>query len=185
MLDRVRYALPHLVMLAVAGGLYAAALQIDTSGAGGRLGPDFWPKLVIALMALLSLYEASRRLLVGRPRVVEGDSQKAPAGAAEPEPAPAEPERTHHGMLWGGLVLVVGYVAAVPWLGFFVTTGLFLAGFAWVGGFRRPLLNLAVGGAGALLLVVLFMRVAYISLPLGEGVFRDLSVALLALLGVK
>jgi hypothetical protein len=32
---------------------------------------------------------------------------------------------------------------------------------------------------------VIFMRVAYISLPLGAGPFHDLSTALLALIGVR
>jgi hypothetical protein len=33
-------------------------------------------------------------------------------------------------------------------------------------------------------MVVLFMRVAYISLPLGEGPFRSLSIALMSAIGV-
>ncbi len=33
-------------------------------------------------------------------------------------------------------------------------------------------------------MVVLFMRVAYISLPLGEGPFRAISLALMSAIGV-
>jgi hypothetical protein len=83
------------------------------------------------------------------------------------------------------MALIVGYVVAVSWLGFFLTSALFLASFVWIGGYRRPLATLLLSGIGAFVLVVIFMRVAYISLPLGEGAFRSLSMALLTLIGVK
>lgn len=88
-------------------------------------------------------------------------------------------------MLAGGIALVAAYVFAVPWLGFFLTTALFLGVFPWVGGLRRPLLSAMLGIAGSLALVVVFMRVAYISLPLGEGPFRALSLALMRAIGVS
>jgi putative tricarboxylic transport membrane protein len=181
---RLRHCLPHFVMLLVALALYAAAGQIETQP--GRIGPDFWPKAIIVFMALLCLYEVVKRLFFGSgftPRgLIEGLAEK-PAGSD-----PASLERTdqgrHFGMLLGGGALIAGFVAAVSWLGFFLSTVLFLGGFAWVGGFRRPLWTLAIGVAGSLLTVVLFMRVAYISLPLGVGPFQSLSLALLRLIGV-
>jgi hypothetical protein len=88
-------------------------------------------------------------------------------------------------MLAAGVLLVAAYVLAVPWLGFFLTTAIFLAVFPWMGGLRRPVLCAVLGGLGSFVLVVLFMRVAYISLPLGEGPFRTLSLALLEWIGVK
>ncbi len=179
MLNRVRHALPHLLMLGASLALYGAAMQIE-GGRGGRLGPDFWPEVVIAVMGLLCLYEVVRRLAFG-----PAPAAPAAAAQAQAEAAPQEDEAEQPRLLGAGVALVVGFVLAVPWLGFFTSTLLFLAGFAWIGGFRRPLLNLAVAAAGALLLVFLFMRVAYISLPLGEGVFRQLSLLLMTWLGVK
>jgi hypothetical protein len=38
---------------------------------------------------------------------------------------------------------------------------------------------------GTLLLVFLFMKVVYVSLPLGKGVFGEISIALLPLLGIR
>ncbi len=80
---------------------------------------------------------------------------------------------------------MAAYVLSVPWLGFFLTTAAFLSLFPWVGGVRRPLLCVVLGVLGSFLLVVLFMRIAYISLPLGDGPFRALSLALLDWIGVK
>jgi hypothetical protein len=187
--ERLRAVLPHTLMLLVAIGLYLAAMQIDTAGAaaGGRIGPDFWPKVVIVFMGLLCLYEIARRLFLqggGSARGLTEGLNQNPAEAGE-QPADEEPDREYPHLLWAGTALIVGYVLAVPWLGFFVTTTLFLAAFTWLGGFRRPVIAAAVSAIGAFALVVIFMRVAYISLPLGAGPFHDLSTALLALIGVR
>lgn len=88
-------------------------------------------------------------------------------------------------MLYGGIALIAAYVVLVPWIGFFVATTLFLAIFPWIGGLRRPVLAGALGLAGSLVLVVVFMRIAYISLPLGEGPFRAISIALMRAIGVS
>jgi hypothetical protein len=191
MAERLRLVLPHSVMLVVSIALYWAAMQIDGGGAatGGRIGPDFWPKVVIGFMGLLCLYEIVKRLFV-RNSVdatgLTGDLERNPAEAVDPTIASAPtPEPEYPRLLWAGVALIVGYVVVVPWLGFFVTTGLFLAAFIRLGGFRRTLFNAAISGIGAFVLVVIFMRVAYISLPLGEGPFRALSTSLLSLIGVK
>lgn len=182
---RVLQVLPHGVMLAFAGFLYWAATRIDVSAAtGSRLGADTWPKAVIVVMALLCAYEIVKRLLVRttfEAQGLTGALTRNPAG----EPVAEEPQGPEHrGKLVAGTLLVVGYVVAVPWLGFFVATALFLAAFPLAGGLRRGVLAAAIGLAGSLVLIVLFMRVAYISLPLGEGPFRALTLALLRLIGV-
>jgi len=193
MLERLRAVLPHSLMLLVAIGLYLAAMRIDTAGAavGGRIGPDFWPKVVIVFMGLLCVYEIVKRLVLHSSFTARGLTEGLTHNPAEPSeisdgvPVEAEPEREYPALLWSGAALIVGYVLVVPWLGFFLTTALFLAVFIRLGGFRRPLVTLAVSVIGAFALVVIFMRVAYISLPLGAGPFHDLSTALLALIGVR
>ena len=189
MLERLRAVLPHSLMLLVAIGLYLAAMHIDTAGAavGGRIGPDFWPKVVIVFMALLCLYEIVKRLLLHSSFTARGLTEGLTHNPAEGDAAAedSQPGREYPHLLWAGTALIVGYVVVVPWLGFFLTTTLFLAAFTWLGGFRRPLIAAAVSAIGAFALVVIFMRVAYISLPLGAGPFHDLSTALLALIGVR
>ena len=192
MLERLRAVLPHSLMLLVAIALYLAAMRIDTAGAeaGGRIGPDFWPKVVIAFMALLCVYEIVKRLVLHSTFTASGLTEALthnPAAQAEVSdgmPVETEPEREYPRLLWSGAALIVGYVIVVPWLGFFLTTALFLAAFIWLGGFRRLLITLAVSAIGAFALVVIFMRVAYISLPLGVGPFKDLSIGLMRLIGV-
>ncbi len=207
---RLRWALPHLAMLGVAGLLWWAARLIDTdaAGAGGRIGPDFWPKAIIVFLAGLCAWESVMRLFVRRlerpdaagvsgAAAVPGPAAAAAAGpldspAASAAAAPGGSDTgsrhtgsSHTGSLLAGMASIVGYAILVDWIGFFISTALFLAVFIRIGGLRRALLSIAIGLAGSFLLVVMFMRVAYISLPLGAGPFRDLSLALLRLIGVS
>ncbi|RPH62760.1 MAG: tripartite tricarboxylate transporter TctB family protein [Burkholderiales bacterium] len=198
---RLRRVLPHAAMLAISVLLYWAALQIDTRGAEGgrRIGPDFWPKLVIAIMVALCVFEIVKRLVVKTPSTsgaTPGEPASiapAPIEAAPGVPLPVEaarvepvaPAPTSPGRLWAGNAAIAGFALAVDWVGFFVATAAFLAVFMLIGGMRRPLLATAIGVAGSFGLIVIFMRVAYISLPLGAGPFRELSLALLRLLGVS
>lgn len=179
--EKLKRVLPHTVMLVVALVLYWMATRIDAD-TGGRISPAFWPKVVIVFMGLLCAYEIGKRLLFGASFQAQGVVSTAPVNQPEAREEPAAPE--NHRMLAGGIALIAAYVIAVPWLGFFVTTAIFLAAFQWVGGLRRPVLSAVTGITGALVLVVMFMRIAYISLPLGEGPFRALSLALMRAIGV-
>ena len=171
----LRLVLPHGLLLLATALLYAAASKIASNAGAGRIGPDAWPKAILVFMGVLCAWEIARRVLT-RPRGA------APAGDGGEAGVPTE---LHVGKLAAGVGLVFGYVVVVPWVGFFAATAAFLAAFPWFGGIRRPALTLALGLAGSLALVVIFMRVAYISLPLGAGPFQALSLALLRLIGVS
>ncbi len=172
---KLRRVLPHGVMLAVSCWLYWASTRIDVE-TGGRIGPAVWPRAVIVLMGLLCAYEIVKRLVVR----TEFDAKGLVRGMADPPPG----EGSNYGMLFGGIGLIAAFVLLVPWIGFFLATALFLAIFPWVGGLRRPVVAISVSLAGTLVLAVVFLKIAYISLPLGEGPFRALSLGLMRLLGV-
>jgi len=183
-LKTVRHVLAHALLLAASIYLYHVASTITSNAGAGRLGPEAWPKAIIVAMGLLCAWEIVKRLALrsrGEARGLVGGLDRPQDGA---QAAGAEPP-FRPGMLAAGIALVFGYVLVVPWLGFFVATAAFLAVFPWFGGLRRPALTATLGVAGSLVLVVMFMRVAYISLPLGEGPFRALSLALLAAIGVS
>ena len=190
MKERLRLALPHTVLLLVAGLLYYAASLIDTSGAGAtRLAADFWPKSIIAAMALLCIYEIGKRLIMGATRDAAGliaGLDRAPL-EIEGTPAPTETPSIaapDNRKLVAGLLLIAAFVFGVAYVGFFIGTALFLVLVSWVGGFRRAWPVALISVLGAFVLLVIFMRVAYISLPLGVGPFQQLSVTLLRLIGV-
>ena len=145
-----------------------------------------WPKAVIVFMGLLCAYEIVKRLLVRTDFEAKGlVSIAVPPTASPPLGEGRGGDQDNYRMLSGGIALVAGYVVAVPWIGFFTATALFLAIFPWVGGLRRPVVSAALSLGGTLVLAVVFLKIAYISLPLGEGPFRALSLALLRLIGVS
>ena len=185
---RARQVLPYAVMLVAAALLFWAATRIDVD-TGGRISPAIWPKTIIVIMALLCAYEIVKRLVAKRTSSATGllgGLNANPAEGEAPVEEPAGPDPIERpAMLWGGIALVAAYVILAPWLGFFIATVLFLAAFPWVGGVRRPLFVAAIAALGSLAVIVIFMRVAYVSLPLGEGPFRALSLALLRALGVS
>jgi putative tricarboxylic transport membrane protein len=176
---------PHTVMLCVAGVLYWIATGIDSRGAGaGRIGPDAWPKFIIAAIAALCVYEIVKRLLIGTTFTATGLAQglNVPPEAADREIAGQQPPANNRRLL-AGVVLIFAYAVGVGYAGFFVATAMFLALFCWIGGVRRPLVVALIGLAGAAAALVMFMRVAYVSLPVGVGPFKALSTALLRLIG--
>jgi putative tricarboxylic transport membrane protein len=81
--------------------------------------------------------------------------------------------------------VTLAYVLLADTLGFLLATAGFLFGFIAVGGYRRWGVAAACAVAGSLAMVVVFMKIVYVSLPLGVGPFRAVSLALLALLGVR
>jgi len=185
--ERIRHILPHFIMLLVAIFLYWCTMQIDVSNAGeDRIGPDFWPKVIVVFMGLLCLYEIIKRLVLHSSFTATGvvsthNPNEDASDAGEPEAAAPE----YLGKLLVGAALIFGFVIVVPYLGFFTTSALFLFSFQWIGGMRKLVTGVVIALLGALVLLILFMRVAYISLPLGVGPFQDLSVWLLRLLGAQ
>lgn len=184
---KLRLVMPHGVMLVASVLLYVVASRIDVD-TGGRISPALWPKAVIVFMGLLCAYEIVKRLVASSLEssrgLIDGLDQN-PAQAAAAKEAAALAPRPAWRMLFSGIGLIAAYVIAVPWTGFILTTTVFLVLFPLVGGFRRPGLAAVIGAAGGVVLAVTFLRIAYISLPLGEGPFRSLSLALMRALGVS
>jgi putative tricarboxylic transport membrane protein len=79
---------------------------------------------------------------------------------------------------------IVLYVLLAPWLGFPLTTALFIAAFMRLCGAR--------GGAGiglnavlgTVVLLYVFVKLVYLPLPKGAGPFADLTIGLLRALRI-
>jgi putative tricarboxylic transport membrane protein len=56
---------------------------------------------------------------------------------------------------------------------------------ARAGRYRRWPVNAAVALAGALVFMFVFMKIVYLSLPLGVGPFEAISLALMRLMGIR
>jgi putative tricarboxylic transport membrane protein len=178
---------PYVVILLISCFLYYQAGLITSAGEG-RLGADFWPKSILVVAMLTCLWEIARKIGVGARRdsrpsataVTSADTALMPPGRHmddEPEVGPFVP--------WIGIGLTVAYVLSMPSLGYFLASCLFVTAFVYTGNFRKPLVAAYVGIAASLSFLFLFMRVVYVSLPLGVEPFSYLSTFIVRVMGVK
>jgi putative tricarboxylic transport membrane protein len=176
---------PYVAILVINVFLYYEALQIAAVGEG-RLGGDIWPKTILILAIATCVWEIVRKIGVGvvrnhrsragRPEAASLIPREKPTSDA-PEVAPWVP--------WIGITLTAAYVLSFPWLGYFLATFLFVAAFVYLGGYRRAWLAVAAALVASLAFMFLFMRVVYVSLPLGAGPFGQLSALLMQVMGIK
>ncbi|MGQ0543773.1 MAG: tripartite tricarboxylate transporter TctB family protein [Betaproteobacteria bacterium] len=174
MLDaaRLKRLAPYAVVAAGAGYLYYAAAGIRYAERAGVLGPDFWPKSILVLILLVCACKIAAAFF------------PAPRAAAAAASGEADAE-SHPWLVVGGMALSAGYVWAITRVGFFTATVPYLAAFIVLGGYRRWGVVAAVSGIGALALLFFFMKVVYVSLPLGQEPFLQVTLALMKLMGIR
>ena len=177
---------PYVLVLGIAALLYRSASGIDFFAPAGRIGPDFWPKMVLLLMIATCVYEIVKIGVFSRDDSVSGVLQTLSASPPTAESLPAADEgRSYPVLLALGIGITVLYAAVVPVTGFFLTTALYLVAFIALGRYRRMWLALGVSLAGTLLMVYFFMKVAYISLPIGTAPFSAVSLLLMQVMGIR
>ena len=186
MLNRLRRTVPYAIVLVATAVLFVFANRISFVAPGGRIGPDVWPKAILALSMLTCVFQIVKILFFGGageqvPGVLESIIEEAPADGS----AAAPPEPTYPHLIVGGIVLTVAYVVLIERLGFFLCTFAYLAAFAWIGRYRRPLVVLASSLVGSLLFMFVFMKVVYVSLPLGQEPFSQVTFLLMRLMGIR
>jgi putative tricarboxylic transport membrane protein len=161
--------LPEVVLLASAVYLFVVALGFRQVGPSDQIGPGFWPQVLcvgIGIGALIRLVQKLR----SRERRAVGD-------------AASETDEVRMPRVALGIALVIGYVVGMLFLGYILATALFLIAFIYLGG-QRKWYVVPLGIASSLLFAYVFLKVVYIALPSGVGVFDQLTVLLYELLGV-
>jgi len=185
MLNRLRRTVPYAIVFVATAVLFVFANRISFVAPGGRIGPDVWPKAILALSMLTCVFQIVKILFSGGgeqvPGVLESIIEEVPADAT----AAAAREPTYPHLIVGGIVLTVAYVVLIERLGFFLCTFAYLAAFAWIGRYRRPLVVLVSSLVGSLLFMFVFMKVVYVSLPLGQEPFSQVTFLLMRLMGIR
>lgn len=173
---RLRRSAAYAVIFCVAAYLYTLAGHFQFEEVPGRIGPDAWPKIVLALLLVTCAWQIGRLMIFGAAppsEVLSDDELPLSAGGGD-----------YLNLALLAIGVSVLYALFLPSLGFFVTTALFIAAIAFVGRYRRAGPLIATSIIAPIVLIFLFMKVVYIALPLGRGPFKALSLVLLKVLGV-
>ena len=88
------------------------------------------------------------------------------------------------GRALAGLAMIVAYGWLLSVLGFAVASAVFIVAWCLLGGMRRPVVLIVVALVGTLALLWLFMGLALMPLPRGQGVFDGFSIWLLQATGI-
>jgi len=171
-----RELLPEIGILLAAAYLFYVAGNFDYQKRSGQLGPQFWPR-----MAAVGLGAAVLVRLVQTIRDRNRPIVRVKSEFDEYEQTEAELQWPY---LWLALGLVVGFVTSTMFLGFMISTVLFLGLFIWLGGQRKWYVPL-VAVIGGLSFSFIFVGVVYVSLPTGVGIFDTITVGVYRLLGIQ
>ena len=173
---KLRTLAPYAVILGAAVYLYNLARHFQFDEVPGRIGPDAWPKFILTLLIATCAFQIARVLLTVR-------SQRPETSHREPVEIEPLAERHPH-LAWIGIALTFAYAYLLPICGFYVSTLIYVALMIYLGRYRRIWSLLLISLVLPLSLMFIFMRVVYISLPLGEGPFKSVSLDLLKVMGV-
>lgn len=185
-MSKLKESVPYWVTLAVSVYLYYIATQISAPDTGGQLGPDFWPKAVLGLMILVCVYAIARIMLFGgrSGSAVLDDTLQSEAVASDPYEE-TQPEKRYPGLLIAGTGLTILYVVAFNTLGFFLDTFIYMTAFMLIGRYRRIWIALIVSLIGSLIFMYVFMKIVYVSLPIGKPPFSAVSILLMQWMGIR
>ena len=180
---RVRRIAPYAVILAIGCWLLFLTGRFDFDKTAGSLGPDAWPRLILLLMSAVCAFEIVRLAFFWRGEDAAPTGMDAPSIEDDISPADAmNPNYVQAGWAFASIVL---YLLMFPYAGFFLATFVFLAAFSAIAGYRRILVILPVAAILTTGFMFLFMRVIYVSLPIGIEPFSKVSLLMMKLLGVS
>src|SRR5205085_10014350 len=97
---RMNKIVPYAIVLAIVSYLYLLAAKMDFVAPGGRIGPDFWPKAILAMAMVTCAYEIVKNLFFGQAeRDVEGVLASVVKDAPMDLPLVAAEEKTYPHLL--------------------------------------------------------------------------------------
>lgn len=133
--------------LALAAIYYALTVTIPQSDLADPIGPQGLPKTYAAVLAVLAIILMARSI-------------KRPANPRTNEPA-------NLGRVIGMLLIGVGYIVVLPWLGYLLSVAALIAATTYFQGGSINLRSILVAISGALCFWVLFIWLLRIQYPAG------------------
>jgi hypothetical protein len=147
--------------------MFYEAAQLRGIGRFGEVGSGFWPMLSLGVSLLLSLcwlIVALGKFFRAKERAVEELSPEAIAEA-----------RGRRKKVALSIVCILVYIIAMPWIGFILSTFLFIPAFAIALEERRKLVLILSPLLLTAITVLVFAKFINIAFPKGEGIFAEFS----------
>jgi putative tricarboxylic transport membrane protein len=190
--------LPVLVIVgtAVLMGVIAPGVNVGAISRG-VVGPTTWPKTMMWGVIACAVVLLVRNVLTGglsRQRLgtqasISHDALRIlnTAGSADSfEELPREvmPEEYDNRKAALGILVMLGYGAGIPTLGFGPATVIIVVLLLLIGGMRKPVIIGLVSVLGTAAMLYLFVKVTAMPLDRGVGYFNDINLVIYEILGI-
>lgn len=140
--------------------------QIKITNASFAVGPRSWPYILLTLMFVLGAYGIIKTFIKSKKsNVTETRESEEPGRRVFNLSIP---------ML--SLVTVIIYVVLLNFIGFVISTILFLYGISFLLGAKKQVGTIIFSVITTVVFIVLFSVILQIPLPRGTGIFRELSL---------
>lgn len=157
------------ILFLVTSGQYAG-VRTATSDPGAA----FWPRVVLVVILLSSIVNL---IHIFRENDILGSSSvfSLPSKRLKSVTSPSDYSNENKKYL-ASIIMMIGYIALLTYLGFLVTTTILLSLLAWVLGYQSVWKVSLFGISVSVLVFILFRNLMNIALPYGVGIFRELGV---------
>jgi putative tricarboxylic transport membrane protein len=190
--------LPLLAIIGTSALMFAIAPGVDVGAISrGVVGPTTWPKAMMLCIIACAVVLLVRNVLTGRmssqrpeaepstpPNAFQVLATTGSADSFEELPREVLPEEYSNFKAALGILLILGYGAGIPTIGFGPATALCIALLLLIGGMRKPVTIGLVSIVGTAALLYLFVKVTAMPLDRGMGYFNDLNLMLYRLIGI-
>lgn len=153
------------VCVAFFGFMFYDGLDLTSHGRSGEIGSAFWPLIAIGASALLSVILLISSIKKFRREGVAED--QTPEGVAE--------KKRQRITVTLSVVCFLAYLVAVPWIGFILSTLIYIPAFALALGERRNWVLFVSPFPLTAIIVAVFAKFISIPFPKGVGIFAEFS----------
>lgn len=170
--------LPEVAVLCLCVVLWMPTRDFNSSVGGP--GPALYPRVLIILLAVAMVVRMLQQLRENRTGAVAPvDSEAPPEEGAE-----FDESLIDHRRVGVAIAFSILYVLSTLFLGWTIATFVFSIVFLAMAGKRNPVIVLPTALVFSLGFTYVFVKIVYISLPTGSGVFDLITVRLFELMGI-
>ncbi|MEL7566909.1 MAG: tripartite tricarboxylate transporter TctB family protein [Dehalobacterium sp.] len=175
--------LVNAVLILLAVSIYLMANNFNyTSKDVNRLGPDFWPRMCALIIIVVAIYDVLTSLIRTKKatrEIIEDNNLETEIGDDKKD------QKRNPLLLFACLLSTFAYIMFLPIIGFGIATLIYLGVLMVIGRYRRWRVIIASSVIGSLSLMFVFLKIVYLSLPPGIGIFAEFTYCMYNLFGVR